>query len=452
MEYRQSGVGGSTAAQNLAYSWDGNDNLLRRQDLNHGLVEDFSYDALDRLRESRRNGQVNLGLAYDALGNIRWKSDVCAGATPCYTYHATRKHAVTKAGSQAYSYDANGNMTKRAGATIGWTSNNLPKSIAQTDGNSSKFWYGPSGNRWKQVATHAGTSETTIYAGEWMEKVTRGGVKTWRHYLVAPTGVAALQLRYGGSTQPAMRYLTKDHLGSIDRVLDASGNVAVAEGFDAFGQRRLPNGAGSLSATALATLAANTRDGFTGHEHLDNLNLIHMNGRVYDPVIGRFISADPYVPAPFDGQSLNRYAYVWNNPLAYVDPSGFDGEPPCMQTQQGRCAQITVIGATWAQYMRFVGGAGFSQMESGSQRNPCGQESSALTCAMQSGRLTSPASIVLTAGNQTDPTLARGNSVDWLQGAAARLGNLAIGSSPVAMLFGAIRILSGLMSRILHPA
>jgi RHS repeat-associated protein len=59
------------------------------------------------------------------------------------------------------------------------------------------------------------------------------------------------------------------------------------------------------------------------HEHLDNLGLIHMNGRVQDPALGRFISADPYVPDWTSGQSYNRFSYVQNNPLTLIDPSGF---------------------------------------------------------------------------------------------------------------------------------
>ena len=50
-----------------------------------------------------------------------------------------------------------------------------------------------------------------------------------------------------------------------------------------------------------------------------------MNGRLYDPMLARFVSADPIVQAPYDLQSLNRYSYVWNNPLGYTDPSGYFG-------------------------------------------------------------------------------------------------------------------------------
>jgi RHS repeat-associated protein len=66
-----------------------------------------------------------------------------------------------------------------------------------------------------------------------------------------------------------------------------------------------------------------TERGYTGHEHLDTVGLIHMNGRVQDPVLGRFISADPLIQAPYSTQSHNRYSYVWNNPVSLTDPSGF---------------------------------------------------------------------------------------------------------------------------------
>lgn len=71
---------------------------------------------------------------------------------------------------------------------------------------------------------------------------------------------------------------------------------------------------------------ASTDYGYTGQFHLDDTGLIHINGRVYDPRLGRFISADPYIQSPDDLQSYNRYSYVMNNPFFYTDPSGFEGE------------------------------------------------------------------------------------------------------------------------------
>ena len=54
-----------------------------------------------------------------------------------------------------------------------------------------------------------------------------------------------------------------------------------------------------------------------------------MNGRVYDPILARFLSPDPIVIAPYFSQSYNRYSYVWNNPMSLSDPSGYvPVEPP----------------------------------------------------------------------------------------------------------------------------
>ncbi|MBX3704369.1 MAG: VCBS repeat-containing protein [Steroidobacteraceae bacterium] len=456
MDYRRA-TAGPAVIQDLAYAWDANDNLTRRRDIARGIVEDFRYDALDRLEESRRNGAVNLGVSYDLIGNIRWKSDVCTGTTPCYVYDGTRRHAATSIASQPYGYDANGNLTNRAGSAIAWTSDNLPSSIAGTGGNSSQFWYGPGGNRWKQQASYAGTSETTTYAGGLMEKVVRGGTTTWRHYVPAPTGIAAVHLKQANGGAPATRYLTHDHLGSTDRILNEAGQILVSESFAPFGHRRGADWTGTPSPAELATIGAITRDGFTGHEHLDNLGLIHMNGRAYDPRLGRFLSADPYVTAPFNGQSLNRYSYVWNNPLSLIDPSGFDPQVPCASFTPGTCVEVTVIGAkeasqpnygqvnvvgpSWVDYMRMMlgpgGGGGLAQAVSASERDPCGQDSSGMSCGAPSPQVTQPSSIVQTVSSQAGPALGPRSGLDALQGGAARLGNLLFSASPLTWLFGA---------------
>tara|TARA_R110000737_G_scaffold211538_2_gene229165 strand:- start:5958 stop:6908 length:951 start_codon:yes stop_codon:yes gene_type:complete len=66
-----------------------------------------------------------------------------------------------------------------------------------------------------------------------------------------------------------------------------------------------------------------TRRGFTDHEHLDEVELIHMNGRVYDYNLGRFMSVDPFIQSPTNSQSLNPYSYIMNNPLSGTDPTGY---------------------------------------------------------------------------------------------------------------------------------
>ncbi|GHA17775.1 hypothetical protein GCM10008090_29340 [Arenicella chitinivorans] len=113
-----------------------------------------------------------------------------------------------------------------------------------------------------------------------------------------------------------IQYYHYDALDSVKLVTDADGEIAAVNYFDAFGNPiiRPENEEGETAEGDM---------GLGGHEAIVGMDLVHMNGRIYDPVIGRFLSADPFVPAILNPQSLNRYSYVYNNPLKYVDPSGY---------------------------------------------------------------------------------------------------------------------------------
>lgn len=420
LEYRQTGVNGGSAIQNFEYDWNAVGDLTKRADLNQTgscsglgytskLCETFVYDLLERLDYSQRNGALNLDLAYDAIGNITSKTSPTVSAenvgsynyttaqSGCTYYTHNQRHAVRKAGTKIYCYDANGNMTKRAGATVSWYSYNLPNTINQSGGNYSQFFYGPERNRWKQVANYSGTTETTIYIGGLTEKVTKGGVTTWKHYILAPTGTAALYLRRSGGTPlEETYYLTSDHLGSTHKIIAAAGVVtAVSESFGAFGQRRGSNWTGVPTSANWTAIGATTRDAYTGHEDIDNLTLIHMNGRVFDPKIARFVSADPFVQFPFDGQSLNRYSYVRNGPLSATDPSGF---AECGYTQDvvevAKCRdrKRQQDHNTWLQ-------AKYNWSAFNAFRDECGWFGDATLCATKGRFVTVPASpIVSTVG------------------------------------------------------
>jgi len=136
---------------------------------------------------------------------------------------------------------------------------------------------------------------------------------------------------YTVGTTPTINtnYMLTDHLGSVDVVTDSSGVPVSSTGFsfDAFGQRReAATWAKYQTQAEVSGERSITHRGFTNHEMLDNVGLVHMNGRVYDPQTGRMVSADPTIPDPFYSQAFNRYAYVYNNPLNSTDPSGFDGD------------------------------------------------------------------------------------------------------------------------------
>jgi len=107
-------------------------------------------------------------------------------------------------------------------------------------------------------------------------------------------------------------------LGSITAIVNEQGNIVEEQSFDAWGRNRNPSDWSYDNAQPISLLFR----GYTGHEMLPEFGLINMNGRMYDPVLGRMLSPDNYVQDPFFPQNYNRYAYCWNNPLKYTDPSG----------------------------------------------------------------------------------------------------------------------------------
>jgi len=197
---------------------------------------------------------------------------------------------------------------------------NLPNTVSY-NGNSTQFFYNASHQRWKQIANYAGTVETTNYIGGMLEVMTRGsGPTEYRHQIPGGSGTAVYTRRSDSST--GTYYATSYHLGSSDLVMDSAGNVLTRESFTPFGARRGSSWAGVPSAADYTAFGNTTRKGFTGQEMLDSVSLVHMNGRVYDPYLGRFISADTVIQSLGATESINPYAYAWNDPLKYVDPTG----------------------------------------------------------------------------------------------------------------------------------
>ena len=111
-----------------------------------------------------------------------------------------------------------------------------------------------------------------------------------------------------------------DMLGSTVLITDQQGKGIGQYIYDPWGKQQQVYTSQALTSNAM--LLSQMRS-FTGHEQMDKLEVIHMNGRIYDANIGRFLQADPFVQFPNLTQSHNRYSYVLNNPLTYNDPSGY---------------------------------------------------------------------------------------------------------------------------------
>jgi len=153
-----------------------------------------------------------------------------------------------------------------------------------------------------------------------------GGLPRHVHYVRAGDETLAIKTwsKVGtGAYSPQVRYLHRDHLGSVVAITTEAGVVESRSSFDAWGKRRDPATWVTPAAGTFTAAPTATDRGYTGHEHVDELGLVHMNGRIYDPEIGKFLSADPTLQFPESTQGYNRYAYAGNNPLSYTDPSGY---------------------------------------------------------------------------------------------------------------------------------
>ena len=296
------------------------------------LSESFTYDADNRVLSSQVVGQSAKAYAYDLLGNLLSKAGV---GSLTYGTGGIRPHAVTAAGAWTYTYDANGNrLQQKLGATvvgdIGYTSFNMPSTL-MANGASMTLTYDANRERVKQTSSGG----TLLYIGgparvELEKSPPVGGVSTWTHtHYIEANGAFVAQRKWTGTHNgtvetktagPVDQYFHTDHLGSIAALTDASKAVLERFSHETWGKRR--NASGWTDAATPPTSNHTTR-GFTGHEELDLVGLVHMNGRVYDPLLGRFTSADPTIQFADNPQSYNRYSYVLNNPLSFTDPSGY---------------------------------------------------------------------------------------------------------------------------------
>lgn len=340
------------------YEWDTLNNLTLRADAfgtgSSETADVFVYDALNRLTQYRVSapglGERAVSLTYNAIGNILTRSDVgyyVYGPSGGERPHAV--HAVRGTLDADYSYDDAGNMrTASAGAykSITYNGFNQPDGSAGILGrNNSRYTYAYDDRQQRIVERRTlagGALRQTVKlhpdnaGGLGFEQEREGGGVINRHYISAGGAVVAMVQTSGeiyaagqeaaGPPQVSARtvvrieYWHRDHLGSIVALTDGSGAVRARYAYDPFGQRRNPDG--SFASLAPGDYPNGTDRGFTGHEHLDEIGIVHMNGRLFDPLLARFLQADPLVQEPYLLQNYNAYSYVLNNPLNATDPDG----------------------------------------------------------------------------------------------------------------------------------
>jgi RHS repeat-associated protein len=282
-------VGSNGALMNLTYGYDYAGNVTSIADGNDAnRSQTFIYDDLNRLYQAQSNAYGALFYSYDEIGNILNKEGIS------YTYGA-KPHAVTATSDgKTYTYDPNGNMISDGTRTISYDYDNRPSSVEA--GSTTSFVYDGTGARVKKTTG----ANTITYIGNLYE---------------CSAGVCAKYI-FAGDTRIANKsgsdvlYYHQDHLGSSRLVSNNTGTKVEEIHYFPFGATQSDTGSISINHK------------YTSQEYDAETGLYYYNARYYNPVLGRFISADTHVPGTGNPQALNRYSYALNNPLLYLDPSG----------------------------------------------------------------------------------------------------------------------------------
>lgn len=286
-------------------------NVLNRNEKYNGktFTEQFEYDEMDRLIDV--SGNSSMHISFDGGGNILSKSDMGE-----YRYNdAARTHALTDIESPS---DVLKNLPAQK---IEYTEFNKVSLIEEGHYKMS-FVYNADEQRIKSELYKSGSLIRVIYYGDGYEKHinVNSNIKEYT-YLDADGGYFGMHLSNSSGywSTSSLYYFHADLLGSLIAISNGSGNIAERRSYDAWGRHRNPDNwndyknAGTLNLTLI---------GYTFQEEMPEFNLINLNGRLYDPLLGRMLSPDPFIQDPDNSQNYNRYSYAWNNPMKCKDPNG----------------------------------------------------------------------------------------------------------------------------------
>jgi RHS repeat-associated protein len=284
----------------LEYFYDGVGNVDNIADyIDPQNNSTMQYDSLDRLTVA--DGPWGAGaFTYDSIGN-RTSKDI-NGQNISYTYGTSDNRL------SGFSYDANGNIT--GDGTFTYTYDSEDRLVQVTNG-ADVITYGYDGDGRRISQTING--ETTIFAyGVGLNVLTEfsgTGVPKFDYIYAGSRNIA--RINFDGAGVPVSKaFYHPDHLGSTIGLTDQ-------ETTKVWDRMYLPYG-GTFTGTGTTE---NTHQ-YTAKELEAATGLYYYGARYHNPTIGRFMSVDPAGADPTDPQSWNRYAYVENNPLKYVDPDG----------------------------------------------------------------------------------------------------------------------------------
>ena len=319
----QIGLGTSAANQSLLkldydYGTTDNNGNIKSQTItvptvgnNQGFtaVQTYTYDSLNRIKDAKEMISTTQTwkqtFTYDRYGNRRFDQANTTFPTSFANPNITNPTIDTANNrfttGQGYTYDLSGNLlTDAEGKSFFYDAENKQKEAKNASNQTvGTYFYGGDGKRVKKTANLTG--EITIFVYD------AGGKMVAEYSTVAPT-------------TPQTSYLTNDHLGSPRIITNEIGQVTSRRDFMPFGEETY-----SAQRTAnLGYAADNVKQGFTGYLKDDETGLDFAEARMYAKSLGRFTSPDIIAGKIQNPQSLNRYSYVWNNPLILTDPTGME--------------------------------------------------------------------------------------------------------------------------------
>ena len=333
---------------------------------NEYQVQTFEYDALNRLVRAVSNSigvgtYSNQSYQYNVeTGNLQQKSDVGA-----YNYQQDKPHAVEQAGTYQYQYDANGNMTQRSlnnGQTVYeyiYNAENRIVEIKKDGVITRRFAYDGDGKRVYEMVFEgfeADKPEETFYVGTYYEQKIAGKrvavdlpdvvTDTYMSYfpiIHQEREKESVSYYYADGERFAMKsggntyYLFSDHLVSTTTIVERGSGAKI--------DYQLYHPWGTTRYSTQSYREQMTDYGYTGQMQVDDI--YYYNARWYDPVIGRFMQADTLVPSHQGTQGFDRYAYVNNNPMRYIDPTGhqiIEGwNEDYLQRQEGNTCGVVAL-------------------------------------------------------------------------------------------------------------
>ena len=284
-------MNGNTTLADLEFTYDSATGNLLSRESSSGASETFTYDNLDRLTSA--GGQT---YSYADNGNLTYKTGIGH-----YTYGNVRPHAVTSI------ENTDCLMAMSRLDTEYNTFGKISRIHDHETGRSLDILYGIDDERYLSIQRYGDGSieHEVIYLDGLDLRIDWDGYQKWTYY---PEDHVITKRNDNGAFNHY--YTFTDQVGSILKAVNANGAVKFSATYDPWGRQTV-----TLNQIGLIR-------GYTGHEMLTEYDLINMNGRLYDPLLGRFLSTDNFVQEPGSTQSFNRYSYCLNNPLKYNDPSG----------------------------------------------------------------------------------------------------------------------------------